>query len=552
MGPSATAAGVGFLKAGRPRAILAGLAQVAVVGTLLVPIWGFAQFPSEDGPSHVENARILLRLLRGDGELAVFYQLNLDPFPNWFSHASLAALLTAFGPAAAEKLLLTAYVVLFPLSFRYALASIRPSAASLFWLVTPFVYNQHLHLGFYNRAFAVIPFFFVLGYWVRRRGRLALAQTAAFGALLLWLYFCAAMSLILAGLGIALLAVGFTVSELVHGAPDRWLALRDRSLALAGAGALPVVLLLRFRIQQGGATGGPGLGLAQRGWELARLYDLASYDPRELWLSTALGVILGIGLLAAFFVRLKRPGWCFEDGLLATACLYTAVYLTAPTVHVQGVGPEGGWSHDRVSLHVCLAFLLWLGAQPLAPRARRLLLVSAVATALALVAIRVPRYAELNDQLAEYGSAGPHMPIGATVLALSFTHHGVGDDGRALAWRVEPFRHAASRLAASRGLLNVDNYQADVLYFPVIFRPRANPYPLLGASLDRMPACVHIGRFNRLAVRPIDFVLLWGTGQADENDPCVAATLRQVTEGYRLVYVSPQRRRVELFKRLGL
>ena len=144
------------------------------------------------------------------------------------------------------------------------------------------------------------------------------------------------------------------------------------------------------------------------------------------------------------------------------------------------------------------------------------------------------------------------MPIGATVLALSFTHHGVGDDGRALAWRVEPFRHAASRLAAGRGLVNVDNYEAGVSYFPVIFRPRANPYPLLGASLDRMPACVHIGRFNRLALRPIDFVLLWGTGQADENDPCVAATLRQVTEGYRLVYVSPPRRQVELYERLGL
>jgi hypothetical protein len=138
------------------------------------------------------------------------------------------------------------------------------------------------------------------------------------------------------------------------------------------------------------------------------------------------------------------------------------------------------------------------------------------------------------------------------VLALSFTHQGVREDGREPAWRVAPFRHAASRLAAGRGILNVDNYEASVLYFPVIFQPRANPYALLGASLDRMPACVHIGRFNRLGVRPIDFVLLWGSGQADENDPCVAATLRQVTEGYRLVYVSTPHRRVELYKRLGL
>jgi hypothetical protein len=521
---------------------------ITVAAALLLPIWAFAQFPSQDGPSHVENAWILLGLLRGDASLRAYYEVNLEPVPNWFSHAALATLMTVARPTTAEKLLLTSYVLLLPVSFRYALASIRPQAAGSFWLVVPFVYTQQLHLGFYNRAFALIPFFLAFGYWMRRRGRLGLGQIAALGALLLWLYFCAAVSLVLAVLGIGLLAVLLGGCGTAAESPTTWPVIRDRILALTAASGPALVLVARFHLQQGAMTSGPGPGLAERLWCLASLRDLASYDPRELWLSAALGAALAAGLLVVATLRWKHRSLSVEDGLLAVALAYGVVYLAAPAMSLTGVSPGGGPTHGRVSLHVPLVLLLWLGVQPLGQWLRRSLLTCAVVIGLGLIALRLPRYRELNDHLAEYLSAGPWVPPGSTLLSLSFAHQGAGADGHPIAWRVWPFRHAASRLAVARGLVNLDNYEASAPYFPVVFRTRANPYPLLGSNLDRMPACVHIGRFNRMAPRPVDYVLVWAGRRADRDDVCAKAVFQHLREHYRLVYVSSARRQVELHR----
>ena len=69
--------------------------RVAVAVTLLSPLWLFSLFPSQDGPAHVYNAGLALRLLREPSDvLRAFFEWNLEAFPNWFSHVSLAALLT--------------------------------------------------------------------------------------------------------------------------------------------------------------------------------------------------------------------------------------------------------------------------------------------------------------------------------------------------------------------------------------------------------------------------------------------------------------------------
>src|SRR5512143_2468667 len=112
-----------------------------VVAVLVAPLWAFAVFPSQDGPSHVANSRILLSLLTGRaGEWAAFYRVNLEPFPNWFTHASLAGLLSLLGPVTAEKVFLTAYVLALVAGFRFALSALRPKAADGFVLVLPFVF----------------------------------------------------------------------------------------------------------------------------------------------------------------------------------------------------------------------------------------------------------------------------------------------------------------------------------------------------------------------------------------------------------------------------
>src|SRR5262249_32175610 len=137
--PRSRAGPVSEAKAARAWLLLAGLAAVV----LLSPIWSVAHFPSQDGPVHVENARLLLDYGRPEREvLRVFYERRLAPVPNWFSHAFLAAVLPMVGSAAADKLFLSLYVLALPLAFGYAVTALRPEAWLRSLFVLPFVYNQ--------------------------------------------------------------------------------------------------------------------------------------------------------------------------------------------------------------------------------------------------------------------------------------------------------------------------------------------------------------------------------------------------------------------------
>src|SRR5262245_53232457 len=107
----------GLMKKCRLDAVLFALLLLVEVA----PIWWFEYFPSSDGPSHIENATILLRYHDPDWAFVRdFYTISTRPDPNWLGHLLLAGLIGFVPPLIAEKILLTGYVVLLPVSVRYA------------------------------------------------------------------------------------------------------------------------------------------------------------------------------------------------------------------------------------------------------------------------------------------------------------------------------------------------------------------------------------------------------------------------------------------------
>ncbi len=529
------------------------LAAGLVLGAfLLVPVWAFPLFPSQDGPSHVANSWILRALLTGrHAELTGTFEINLDPCPNWFSHASLAGLLTVFGPVAAEKVFLTVFVFALLAAFRYALAAFRPESAGLFGLILPFVYDSALHLGYYNRAFAAVPFLLSLGFWTRREGRLGIPGTAGLAFLLLWLYFCAAVGLVLALLGLGFLLAASTLEERLRSPPDRGRGLVRRGLVLAAASLPALLLLARFQARESGGVTGPGPGFLERLRSAATMDFLVSLDARERWLSAMLAAIFAVALVALLVARSRKGGWQRSDALLALGIVGAAGYFVAPSMGVAGHGPWGGTVHDRIAPHVWLVLLLWVGTQPLGKVVRRGLLASTIAIGVGLVGLRLPRYAELNAHLGEYLSVAPWVPAGATVLPLSYAHHGRSRDGGPLSSGTWPFRHAADWLVPTRGVVNADNYEAEVSFFPVIYRPGYDPYRLLGTSLDRLPACVRLARFNRLAPRPAEVVIVWGARWEERDDPCTVELRGTLDAQYRRVFVSAPRAQAEVWRRVA-
>src|SRR5690348_8450506 len=123
----------------RPPGLLDGLyigTYWALGAAYAAPLWMVGSVPTTDGPSHVYNAWVLLRLLTGTAPPAVRAAFVVDPrpLPNWLTHAALALLMTVMGPRTAEKVLLTVYVALFLYAVRRLAGAVAPERRALAFL----------------------------------------------------------------------------------------------------------------------------------------------------------------------------------------------------------------------------------------------------------------------------------------------------------------------------------------------------------------------------------------------------------------------------------
>ena len=77
----------------------------------LVPVWAYRYVPTNDGPSHVDNARILKGLLSSSKGYEAYFEIRAEPIPNWTSHLLLAGMLYVAPALIAEKLLVSLYIL---------------------------------------------------------------------------------------------------------------------------------------------------------------------------------------------------------------------------------------------------------------------------------------------------------------------------------------------------------------------------------------------------------------------------------------------------------
>lgn len=133
----------------------------------LIPLFTGTFFPTLDGPAHLYNARLILDLISGSSSsVNQFFQLN-ELVPNLTGHAINAVFLAVLPPHLAEKLFLVLYAIGLPWSFRYLLASSQSTNVIFSFLILPFVYSYLFLLGFYNFSISLIFMFLSIGYWLR-------------------------------------------------------------------------------------------------------------------------------------------------------------------------------------------------------------------------------------------------------------------------------------------------------------------------------------------------------------------------------------------------
>jgi len=312
------------------------------------------------------------------------------------------------------------------------------------------------------------------------------------------------------------------------------------------AAVLPVVGLLSFFIwaKQPVPSDTPSALALARG--LLRLDSLVALRQSEELGSTAVvalfACLLVRGLASLYATRRVRP----SDAWLAAAGAFTLLYFLAPR-RIAG----GAYVNERLQLFPFFALLPWYASQPFPPALRKLVQITGAALALSSLCLHVAAALELRPQAAEMLSVGDRLVPGRTLLPLSFAQQGWGLARERP--RVKVFLHAASYLAAERGLVNLANYEGNYVHFPLIFRDEVNPFVHLAAEqgLEGEPPCADLDNWTRSTGRSIDYVLLWGLrGRRLDGEPCANRMLDQIDRDYDLVHVS-ERKLVRLYERRG-
>ena len=532
-----------------PEAVFAAL---LVLG--LVPLWLVPHVASQDGANHVHSVVSLLRL-PGSALLQRCYLPNYGLQPNWLTQVIFAGLIQVVSPALAEKLVLSGYLILLPLAFRYALPrSARGRWAAL--AIFPFLHSYPFHMGFWNFSYSLVLFFVVVGYWDRTRGRFNPRRGLGFTGITVLAFVAHSVSTSAAFAAVAALLAWRAGVGVVRaaGRTRRRTVLRGylRRALSTGLYALPAIGLLGFFLVHQPKPFAYRPSLFDYVKHFASLYALVSFDRRELFITGAVAVVVVVAVVGALLARSARR-FRPVDGWLAASALATVLYFLTP----DSVA-DGAQLTDRLALYPFFTALLWLGHAAVPVRRVRAVALALTALFLAGTAFRFVKYRQLDSYLAEYLSAAPHVADGSTILPLTFAPFGPRERGaidgkKLLSYRVQVFQHVNGWIATEREGIDLDNSQAHTRHAPLRWRPELDPFTLMNTrpfGMEAEPPCVELWTYPALGGR-IDYVLVWGATEAAAEDECGGAVLSELRRDYERVFVSEPRGMLELYRPRG-
>ncbi|WP_242393168.1 GtrA family protein [Anaeromyxobacter oryzisoli] len=535
------------------RASRAAAVPAAIFAALLVlhalPTWLVAYVPTQDGPLHVENTLALLHHATSP-LLQRYYVANWGAQPNWLTQLLLAPLLGIVSAPTAEKLVLTGYTLLLPLSFR----AVLPRGARGWWAalaVFPFVHAFPFFMGFWNFSWGLALAFLTAGFYLRTRGRLSPARFAGLAALSALLYLAhlvAFVGAVIAAAAVLGLRAWASVRRAGPSSARRRRVLRGYGRRLA-AGALtfaPGIALVLAWVVAHRDRASARLPFPELAAKLAAGYALVSIDRGELPLAVMVVLVLFVGVVHLLLVRAGRgPTLRPNDGWLLAAAIFVVLYFAVPDVVAAGA-----YVSDRLALFAFLCTAAWIGAGA-APRVavRRVALALAAISVVAL-GVRLDKERRLSALMEELVSAGRFVGNDRVILPLALAPHGPRDaHGRRMGYRIKPFLHGASWIVAAQGGVELKNSQANTDQCPVRWPADRNPFRIIASNRGRMegvPPCVDLRAAPRLGT--IDYVLVWGATRENLETPCGAALVVELADRYEPVFLSAPRGLLEVWR----
>lgn len=515
-----------------------------LVGMYLFPIWLLNFFPTVDGPVHIYNADLILKMFSGEWPLhAHFFEFNKSPDPNWFLHLLLAGLVYVSNVLIAEKLLLSLYVVLFSLGIIYAIRGVNRDGWPVAFLALPFVTSFIFHFGFFSFTFSLATSFFIFGFWMRHGEQLKGWRITGFSILLLLLYLfhvvvyiATMMALGVLVMSAALISWKKTATEIPFA--HLWWELAKEKLIPVAIAALPsLILFLAFFLGRDVIIE-PSNGPLIRALHLVGLPQLVSFDLREAVFSVSLGLIIFGSVGWLLLQKYREQNFVANDALIVSFIAVLLLYLLTPDTLVTSPGgiPGGGLMELRLSYTPLFVLLLWLASVSLSERFRKLFVLGGSLVTVGFFVMHFLVYQKIDLMMSEYLSAADKIEPQAVVMTLRAGHLKTNHEEQVISSRFDIFTHAGNRLALSRNAVNIQNLEAMVGYFPIRFKPGYNPFVTQG-RLDGIAPMIRLSDYEEVTGKTIDYVSFWGGTAAPDIAEQERLTL-ELKNNYEKIFTS--------------
>jgi hypothetical protein len=129
---------------------------------------------------------------------------------------------------------------------------------------------------------------------------------------------------------------------------------------------------------------------------------------------------------------------------------------------------------------------------------------------------------------------------------LNFSFNGIDEQGKRIAGENWLFVHPAQYLGAAKAVIILDNYEANMGYFPLLWKENVNPYAHLSQfeGIEGQPPYVDIKSYKNKTGVTIDYILMWCYDSSAPKNEHFRQLYSEINIGYHQIYSSASRRTV--------
>jgi hypothetical protein len=497
----------------------------------LLFIWVHPFFITSDGAVHLYNATILHDLLLHHNEAFYhqFYKVNSQVNGNWLLHGLLTLLLLICSAATAEKCIVTLYFILFMLGFFKLFKFYGKQHISLLILISLFVFNVPIARGFYSFSYCIALFPWILFSGLQIVTKSSFKQVSLFILCSLTSFFFHPLGHLLSVIILFCCVLG----NFLHN-PKKLL---PRDILILLITTIPILSFgLLYNNEHNETPFHLCFNLSFILKDLVRLSSFQLYSNFEVIFLIFGALIISFYFIFIFSNRIKNQIRINQsDGILIGIFCLGCIYLFVPDSYACEL------IQMRVQIFIWLTLLIYIScSSTVIPHFKKGVIIIFICYT-CLSVIRIEKQNKLNETYKEMSEIDQYLTKESTILCLYFNQQGTKKE-QIITSNLSPLLHVFQYLGAKKTLFFLDNYEANLTWFPLKFIKNKNPYTTiypLNCIESENPTCDLQNNTN------INFIAFWGYNPTKNVNSI--SLVNQIFENYNLIMTS-QKGNVFLFK----